>query len=158
MPSVRRYFQRWYGAHPLHLLAMLAGFALSGYAATYLFRDQAMRVATWFVGAAVIHDLLLFPLYAIVDGAIVLLWRRQRRSALPAAPWINYLRFPAAISAVLLLVFAPTILRFSRVYESASGLSSQPYFGRWLLITGALFLVSGVLYAVRLRKTRLRGT
>ena len=64
------------------------------------------------------------------------------------------MRFPAAISGILLIVFLPSIARLSSTYTATTGLSSSEYFARWLAITGALFLVSAVLYAARLRRNR----
>ena len=147
-------FRNRYGAQPLHLLALLASFALTGYAVQRLIENQTLRVAIWFVGAAVVHDLLLFPLYAIADGTLVRLWRRRGRPDLPAAPWINYLRVPAALSGLLLLIFAPSIFRFSRIYRATTDLSSAGYLDRWLLITAALFATSAVTFAVSLHRRR----
>jgi hypothetical protein len=37
-------FIRWYGANPLHLLALICAFALAGYAAVRLFAVQPLGV------------------------------------------------------------------------------------------------------------------
>lgn len=148
-----RTFRRHYGAHPLHLLALVACFALAGYAALKLVADQPVAVVVWFVGAAVAHDVVLVPLYAIVDGRI----RRasgSRAATVPRAPWLNYVRFPAAISGLLLLMFFPEILRINSGYSSITGLSGSGFVVHWLAITGVLFLISAVAYAVRLRRSR----
>ncbi len=58
---------RWYGANPLHLLALLGCFALAGYAAAQLVKSHPLAVAVWFLGAVVGHDLLLMPLYSLAD-------------------------------------------------------------------------------------------
>jgi hypothetical protein len=58
---------RWYGANPLHLLALLGCFALAGYAAAQLMPSRPPGIAAWFLGAAVGHDLLLVPLYSLAD-------------------------------------------------------------------------------------------
>ena len=58
---------RWYGANPLHLLALLGCFALAGYAAARLVPSRPLGVAAWFLGAVVGHDLLLMPLYSLAD-------------------------------------------------------------------------------------------
>ncbi len=148
-----RAFTRRYGAHPLHLLALLASFALAGYAAQRLLERETLRVAVWFVGAAVLHDLVLFPLYAIADAS--LLSRLRRRSTdLPAPPWINYLRIPGAISLVLLLVFSPAIFRLSDIYAVTTDMTSAHYLEHWLLVTAALFGISAVCYAFALRRRR----
>ena len=36
-------------------------------------------------------------------------------------------------------------------YHRASGLTSAPYLWRWLAVTGVMFLISAVCYAIRLR-------
>jgi hypothetical protein len=151
-------FRRRYGASALHLLVMIASFALAGYAAWSLIQDRTIMVVVWFVGAAVGHDVILFPLYSIIDRRF---GGRRRRdddvpaaAGAPAAPWLNYVRVPAAISGLLLLVFLPSIARLSSIYTSTTALSSGGYLARWLGITGALFLVSAVAYAFRLRRAR----
>ena len=55
-------------------------------------------------------------------------------------PWINHLRVPAVLSAVLLAVSFPLVFRWSEpTYHAAYGLTEAPYLGRWLLVTGAAF-------------------
>lgn len=142
---MRRLLRRYYGAGPLHLLALIASFALAGYAARELVQNRALEVGVWFVGAAVGHDLVVLPLYALTDRAVA---RSSRRSA------VNYVRIPAALSALLFLVFLPLILRVSPAYERATTLSANRFVQDWLLITGSLFLVSAVLYALRLHRAR----
>jgi len=140
-----------YGAGPLHLLALLGSFALAGAAALQVAPDPLrLRYLAWFVGAVVLHDLVLFPLYAVLDrsaGALV----RRRRAAAPGS--VNFVRVPALLSGLLLLVFAPSVLRRSEpAYSAASGLTQEPYLLRWLLVSAVLFLGSAVLYAVRGRR------
>lgn len=146
------FFRRWYGAGPLHLLALLASLALVGYAAHFLVASMTVRVVVWFVGAAVGHDIVLLPLYAVADMSLSQLWRRTSRAEQSPVPWLNYVRFPAAISLLLLLVFWPEISRRHTALQASSELSTQPYFVHWLLVTGILFAVSAVGYALRLRR------
>jgi hypothetical protein len=146
---VRR-ITRWYGASPLHLLALLTCFALAGYAAAQLVPSRPVGVAVWFAGAVVGHDLLLLPLYALADRS-VLAAARHRAPSLPAVPWINYPRVPAGLSALLLLVWFPLIFRLSSRYQVSTTLSPDPFLWHWLAVTGALFLVSAIAYALRLR-------
>jgi peroxiredoxin len=141
---------RWYGANPLHLLALLGSFALAGYAAARLVPSRPLGVAAWFLGAVVGHDLLLMPLYALADRSAMAAIR-HRAPRLPAAPWINYLRVPAGLSALLLLVWFPLILRLHTSYSASTTLSADPYLWHWLAVTGALFLLSAVMLALRLR-------
>jgi hypothetical protein len=141
---------RWYGAGPLHLLALLACFGLAGYAAARLVSSRPLTVAAWFIGAVIGHDLLLMPLYSLADRSVMAAIRR-RDPQLPATPWINYVRVPAALSGLLLLVWFPLILRLPSPYHASTTLSADPYLWHWLAVTGALFLLSAVAFALRLR-------
>ena len=145
-----RRFASWYGAHPLHLVVLLASFALAGYAAVRFVPDNPVGIALWFVGAAVSHDLLLFPLYSVVGVALVRGWRRG--AALPVVPWVNYVRVPALLSGLLLLVWFPLIFQLPAGYSNTTALSTEHYLEHWLAITAALFLISAILFAVRLRR------
>ncbi len=142
---------RWYGASPLHLLALLACFGLAGYAAARLVSSHPVAVVIWFLGAVIGHDLLLMPLYSLADRSAMAAVR-HREPQLPAAPWINYVRVPAALSGLLLLVWFPLILRLQSPYHASTTLSADPYVWHWLAVTGALFLLSAVAFAVRLRR------
>ena len=76
--------RHWYGAHPLHLLALLAAFALAGYAVRAVIAAGQFRgFAIWFAVAIVGHDLLLFPLYSLADLSVqrLLPWGAARRRA-----------------------------------------------------------------------------
>ncbi|MDQ6648700.1 MAG: hypothetical protein M3Z02_01040 [Actinomycetota bacterium] len=139
-----------YGAGPLHVLATVACFALAGYAVLKVVHaPQAIMIAVWFVGAIIGHDLILYPLYALADRSLAPLRRRQS-PALPAVPWINHLRVPVVLSGLLFLVSFPLILGLNEdTYRSATGLGTSPYLGRWLLLTGVLFVGSALVYALR---------
>lgn len=147
-----RRLTRWYGANPLHLLALLGSFALAGYAAARLVPSRPVAVAAWFLGAVAGHDLLLMPLYSLADRS-ALAAIRHRAARLPAVPWINYLRVPVGLSGLLLLVWFPLILRLHTNYQASTTLSPDPFLWHWLAVTGALFLLSAVLLALRLRRT-----
>ncbi|MFG2858180.1 hypothetical protein ACGFZ9_47760 [Streptomyces mirabilis] len=144
---------RWYGSGPLHLLVLIASFALTGYAMVRLFAVRPLEVAIWFVGAAILHDLILLPLYSLADlSALSVL--RHRAPEGPMVPWINYLRVPAFLAGLLLLVWFPLVLRLAVPYAGDTGLADSVYLGRWLAITGVLFAVSAVAFAIRLRRVR----
>jgi hypothetical protein len=131
-----------YGASPLHLLAHLAVLPLVAWALLQVIdRPDAMRIFVWLALSAVIHDFVLLPFYSVLDRA------GQRAAPGPA---INYVRVPALLSGLLLLVYFPAISgkgepSFSRV----SGLTYDGYLERWLLITAALFALSGAGYLLR---------
>lgn len=141
----------WYGAGPLHLLALLASFAFAAYVADRLVGvSHVDQIGIWFIGALIGHDLFLFPLYALADRSAGLAARRHPER-LPTVPWANYLRAPALISGVLLLITFPLVLRLDPSdYRVATGLTPSPYLGRWLIVTAVLFFASAVLYALRL--------
>jgi hypothetical protein len=145
-----RRFLRWYGGGPLHLLTMLGCFALAGFAAAELLPNNAVGIPVWFVGAVIGHDLILVPMYTVADRSAMAVFR-HRRPQLPAVPWINYLRVPAALSGMLLLIWFPLIFRLPGRFPVTTTLSLDPYLWHWLAVTGALFLLSATALAVRLR-------
>ena len=123
------------------LLVLLACFALAGYAGSFLLGDPAVfRVLAWFVGAAVVHDLVLFPLYALGDRVLERLPRR---------------RVPLLGAGLTFLVFLPGIIRQGEAtHLAATGLDQAPYLGRWLGLVAAMVALSALVYAVRLFTTR----
>lgn len=150
--AVTTAFRRRYGASPLHLLLVVVSFALACYAGVRLLKGDALGVAVWFVGAALLHDLVLLPLYAVTDLAV------QRVLGTPSGQvrgrpriGVNHVRVPAFVSGLLLLVYWPLILRRVGRYTSSTGLPADVFLGRWLLITAGLFAASAAVLAVRLR-------
>ncbi len=138
---------------PFQILLLACSFALAGYAGARLFADDWRGVALWLVGAALLHDLVLLPLYALADRALVRgLGSAGRRE------WTMYVRVPAALSALLLLVWFPLISGMvDQRYRSATGLSADGFLARWLLITAVLFGGSALLLAIRVSPpTRMR--
>ncbi|OBB45143.1 hypothetical protein [Mycobacterium sp. 852002-51961_SCH5331710] len=153
-----RRFRAVYGSHPLHLLTLTAGFALFGYvvatltpAALWNTRTWWQSILVWFAAAIVAHDLVLFPLYALADRILL------RGSRIPRlrVPLVNYLRVPALGSALTLLLFLPGIIKQGApIVLAATGQTQEPFLGRWLLMTAAMFGTSAILYAARLATTR----
>lgn len=131
-----------YGASPLHLIAHLAVLSLVAWALLQVAgRPDGMRIVLWLALSAVVHDLVLLPAYGLLD----------RFGSRTAGPAVNYVRVPAVLSGLLLLVFFPAIAgkgepSFARV---SGGLTYDGYLERWLLITAALFAVSGAAYLLR---------
>ena len=144
----------------LQLLALLASFAVAGYAAIRLLPGNPIGIGAWFIGSAVVHDLVLFPLYAGLDAALVLLLRRHPTLAtVGGVPWLNHLRVPAVVSGLLLLVWSPLILRLPTEFPAASGLSEQPFLPHWLAVTLVLFGASATTLLARVAtKTRRAGS
>jgi hypothetical protein len=232
--SLASWVRRWYGANPLHLLALLAAFALAGYAVrAVIMSGQWTGFAEWFAVAIIGHDLLLFPLYSLADLSLRHLLPGGSHGRLPAAqpaargpfeafqpvgsgpsppsappsappggtsvtlrpapaqpapaqpapaqpapaqpapaqptpaqpggvaaawpPLLNYVRIPVIFSLLLLMTFFPLILGLSEPeLHRASGLTTEPYLWRWLGVTGVMFAISAVSYAVRIRRTARR--
>ena len=74
-------------------------------------------------------------------------WRR--------VPRLAYLYVPACLSALLLLAFFPLILRLNAGgFEGATGRGEGAYLYRWLAVSGALFMLSGLLYVLALARER----
>ncbi|MFF3214414.1 hypothetical protein ACFYYB_27610 [Streptomyces sp. NPDC002886] len=147
-------FRRRYGASPLHLLLTLACFALALYAGIRLLKGDTLGVAIWFVGAALLHDLVLLPAYSLTDRAAQLFLRgRSTEPGSVPRPSVNHLRVPAFVSGVLFLVWWPLILQQGGHYTAYTALSADGFLARWLLITAGLFIASAIVWLVR---TRLR--
>jgi hypothetical protein len=133
--------RRAYGASPLHLLAHLALLPLAAFALLQMAHaGNAQRIFLWLAASAILHDLLLLPFYGVLD-----------RMALRAAgPAVNFVRVPALLSGLLLLVFFPAISgKGNGAFHGVSGLDYEGYLARWLLVTAALFVASGAVYLLR---------
>jgi hypothetical protein len=145
-------FRAAYGSHPLHLLSLVAGFALFGYvvvtitpAALWNHRTWWQSILVWFAVAIIAHDLVLFPLYALADR--ILLASNRFRLRIPP---VNYIRVPTLGSGLTLLMFLPGIIKQGApTFHAATGLTQDVFLGRWLLLTAVMFGVSAIVYAVR---------
>ena len=152
MRTALAHFRTAYGSHPLHLLTLVAGFALLGYviatispAALWNDRTWWQSILVWFAVAIVAHDLVLFPVYALADRILLASSRFRTRVSV-----VNYVRVPALASGLTLLVFLPGIIeQGARTFYAATGMTQEPFLGRWLLFTAAVFGLSAILYALR---------
>lgn len=156
-------FARLYGSRPLHLLTLVTGFALLGYlVATFkpvtLWNPQVwwQSIIVWFAAAIIAHDLVLFPVYASLDWLLSRIQVIPSRSRThPGVPVLNYLRVPALGAGLTLLVFLPGIIeQGADTYVAATGQTQDPFLGRWLLLTAAMFAASAGLYAIRVIRFR----
>lgn len=148
-----------YGASPLHLLLVLCSFALTVYCGMRLLEGDTLRIVIWFVGAALIHDLVLLPLYTVTDRAAqALVGSRSGTGGLhrTRTPWINYLRVPTFVALLLLITWYPLILRRVPGYHAATGLPAEVFLGRWILVTAALFAASALCLIISMRRHRTR--
>ncbi len=152
-----RRFSALYGSSPAHLLLGLAALAVSAWAVVEAFgQGPPLSLTKWFVGSILAHDVVLLPIYSL---ALIVLLRvfggREDGDRAGPSPRrllvLNHLRVPAGLSLLMLLLFFPFILGLAEGgYRGVSGLSTEPYLPRWLLLSGGLFLLSGLLLAVRL--------
>ena len=145
-------FRRGYGASPLHLLlhavwALAVGWALLKLADV----NPLLYLLAWFVGAIVLHDFVLLPVYGALDrvAGVSLVGKQLPGVRLPGA--VNHVRVPTLLSGLLLLVYFPIITgRGEPVFARVSGDGyDTSYFERWLLFSLALFGASAILYGVR---------
>jgi hypothetical protein len=130
-----------YGASPAHLLAHLVALPLAAFALLQIAeRGDAGRILLWLAASVVLHDLVLLPFYGALD-------RAGRRVAGRA---VNFVRMPALISPLLLLVYFPVISgKGNGAFHGVSGLDYEGYLARWLLVSAALFALSGTVYLLR---------
>ncbi|MEU0463483.1 hypothetical protein ABZ215_05720 [Amycolatopsis sp. NPDC006131] len=128
------------------LIALLAGLALAAYAGSFLLGEPDLpTMLVWFAGAAVVHDLVLFPLCAVAGRALARLPVRI----------VNHVRLPLLGAGLTFLLFLPGIIRQGEAtHLAATGLDQQPYLGRWLWLVLGMFVVSGLVYGVRLILSR----
>ncbi|MGW6734023.1 hypothetical protein [Streptomyces sp. NPDC055013] len=134
---------------PLQILLLACSFALAGYAGVRLLDGDWFEIVLWFVGAAILHDLVLVPLYGAADQALL-----RGFEAVDRRSWMPYVRVPAALSLLLLLVWFPLITgRVADRYRGATGLNADGFLAHWLLITAALFGGSAGLLAFRRRRS-----
>ncbi|MGW5866667.1 hypothetical protein ACWFRJ_31350 [Streptomyces sp. NPDC055239] len=148
MSRLTHRLHRWYGEGPLQLLVLLASFALAGYAGVRLLDGDWLMIAVWFAGAALVHDLLFVPAYALADRAL----RAAARGRRNRGEWTNFVRVPAFLSGLLLLVWFPLITGQVERYESATGLPAGAFLVRWLTVTGLLFAGSALCRVLQTRR------
>jgi hypothetical protein len=126
---------------------------VAGYAAVRLLGERAVAVAVWFVGGALLHDLVFWPLYSGADRLA-----RPRPGSRPPGrpPIVGFVRVPAFLAGVLLLVWFPLVFGLSGPYPGASGLSEGVYLARWSAIALGLFALSALGYAAARARRSVR--
>ena len=92
----------------------------------------------------IVHDLILLPLYAVLD--------RASQRLLPGTA-VNYVRIPLGLALLLALVYLPQLSgKGDPQFRRVSGQGFDAPVERWLLATAALFAISGVVLLVRRRR------
>jgi hypothetical protein len=158
-------FRAVYGSNPLHLLTLVVGLALFGYvlatiqpATVWNPHTWWQSILVWFAAAIVAHDLVLWPIYALVDRILVAGNRIRLPRREPSVSPLNYMRVPTLGAGLTLLVFLPGIIQQGApTYAAATGQTQAPFLGRWLLLTAAMFAISAVVYGIRLAAARRPG-
>ncbi len=150
-----RRFRYEYGSAPLHAVALVGTLAISAWALYEALGGLApWSFTVWFVAGILAHDLVLLPLYSLL-GAVAYRGLRVATGEPVRVTALNHLRVPALLSALSLLVWFPLILGLSETrYRADTGLTTGAYLGRWLVLTGTMFLISAVAFAVRVRRLR----
>lgn len=146
-----------YGRGPLHLLATLASLTIVGAAVAGWFQpgSDARGIVAWFIGCLLAVELVLNPLAWVLDR-IALGPPSRRAKRRPDGAGSAYVRVPAMLSGLLLVVFLPLIFRFSdATFQGYTGIAgSDRYLVRWLIATAVMFACSALLYAMSLARTR----
>jgi hypothetical protein len=150
-------FRYEYGAQPLHLLAVLTTLALAGYAFLRIFENPStQQVLIWLAAAVIAHDFIALPFYS----ALIRIARAGSDAVMGfAAPQVsraalNHLRFPAGFSLITLMIGLPLIFEFiPDGYLVTTGLPLEGYLTNWLLFTAAVFAISAVVLATRIRRS-----
>jgi hypothetical protein len=153
-----RRFRYEYGAGPLHLAAVAVCFGVTSYAISQMLGRGILWVALWVLAAALLHDLVLFPLYASSDRVAGLLARLARSSTRTPRPVsaLNYVRFVVVFAGLQGLVWLPLILGLGGLAR-VSGQPQEGYLERWLGLSLAVALVAGLVYTVRWRRLASRA-
>ena len=148
-------FRKAYGSTPLHLLGHIIAFAAFAWALSQILGGgYVVNYVSWFVGAAVLHDIVILPIYSLIDRVTRHEGHRTWGARFGSA--INYIRAPTIISAILLLVYSPEILGYAaKNYRDDTGHPLPSILTNWLLITAGLFLASGLTYTIRRIHPRL---
>lgn len=153
-------FRQRYGASPLHLGGHLVALAVAAFAFHYIFSSGGIpQLLVLYLGLVIAHDLILVPLYTGFDRLMRRVWVPLSSSRRVGVSLINHVRAPLLISALLLLIYSPLILGLADThYFALTGHHLEHYLRNWLLITAALFLGSGLIYATRVavRSHRMR--
>lgn len=156
--------RRAYGAGPFHLLTMLVCLGVAGYVVLKLGWSELWNedtwwqsIVVWFLGAIILHDLVLFPAYSLVDRLLVRTSRLRapRHQVRGPVPALNYVRTPLLAIGLLTLMFFPGILgQGASSYLAATGQTQDPFLVRWLLLSAAILAASGIAYGVRRLRRR----
>ncbi len=159
MATPRSRLESLYGASGRHLLVTLAALSLAVYTVLELGLDELwdsdvwwQSILVWFLGAVLLHDLVLFPLYALADRLFGRALRRRSPAPGEASgvPIVNHVRIPVLAIGLLFLLFFPGIIeQGASSYSKATGQTQEPFLERWLILSAAIVGLSAATYALR---------
>jgi hypothetical protein len=158
----RSRFRARYGASVGNLLVLLLSFVVTGLAVVGWFQRprDVTTVIEWFAAAIVLHDLVAVPAYTLLDRIVFgsLRGAGRRRTIVGAVNATPYLRVPAILSGLLLVVFFPVIFGLGSQAElTASGIAEKGYLAKWLIASGVMFGLSGAVWGVTARRGQTRS-
>jgi hypothetical protein len=158
----RSRFRALYGASVGNLLVLLLSFVVTGLAVVGWFQRprDVTTVIEWFAAAIVLHDLVAVPAYTLLDRIVFgsLRGAGRRRTIVGAVNATPYLRVPAILSGLLLVVFFPVIFGLGSQAElTASGIAEKGYLAKWLIASGVMFALSGAVWGVTARRGQTRS-
>ena len=132
--------------------------AIAAFALDRIFSGGDIRAFLVYALAFVIaHDLIFVPAYTGLDRLFRATIARLPLPTRTGLPVINHVRAPVVISALLLIIYFPLISGRSGVwFVELSGHPLTHYLRNWLLVTAVLFLGSGLVYAARVVRARVR--
>jgi hypothetical protein len=157
--SLLGHFRRRYGASPWHLAGHCVVFAIAGFAIWRMASAGGLvELIALYVGFAIAHDLVLLPAYSGLDRVVRTVLARLPDQRPGGIPRINHIRVPALISGLLLIIYLPLISgKADSGYFADSGHHLEGYARNWLLISGVLFLCSGVIYSLRIGRAAVKA-
>lgn len=153
-----RRFRAYYGAPPLHLLAIIASFVIVSAAVVNWFhgRSHIGNILLWYLGCLLVAEIVLIPFAWALDRIASRLGARPGEHPSRGAGWA-YVRAPAMLSGLMLIVFLPLIAQLGDTHFSGTTGTepSDRYLVRWLLASAVMFACSGLLYAARFASTHM---
>jgi hypothetical protein len=148
--------QRLYGDEPLHLMATIIAFAIvaAGVAGWFQAGSDPRGILLWVAACAVAFEWIVLPLAWLLDRIAQVATRGAAGAGtLPLRRAAPFLYVPGMLSLLLLVVFAPLIIRADTgSFVAKTGMAPANYLFRWLLSTAAMYGVSAVWYALTLRR------
>lgn len=131
---------------PAFWVCTALGTAIAGFGVLGLLRNlEGVALQSWLktvAGALIVHDVLFAPL--IVAGGLLLMYIVPGRARAPV-------QVAAIVSGALVAVSIPVVGGFGRLANNPSLLPSEHYGARLAAVLGAVWAITGVAAAIRLK-------